>query len=232
MGDGRSDVRSREAWEQAQREGRTSRLREEIRARLCDELLSAAPGTTREEVMQVCGVNDADAFELLGGRCVSPIADAAAMQKRQEHVYGSSGGAGANEAQSEAAEEAVIHWGEAAVELSGFRWLPGMRLLSAARVLTTARSASDQIGWLGSEGGWTPHLPRILDVDDEGTAGCLLSMLGSVGVRALSEGGFVVTVYDESSGVVSFLGEGSTLGRACVSAARACGGWSAASSQE
>lgn len=214
MSDGRSDV---VAWEADTDEARSGRRRlplgeASLRVRLCHELLQASAGTTREEVLERCGVSDADAFHLLG------VPVEAAME---------------GEAPFEGSAES---FGREAEALGGFRWLKGMRLLSDARVLKVSRDASapgvNRIEWLGSEGGWTPSAGRVLDIDDEGTAGCLLSLLGGrTGVgrscQFSSSGRWVVAVSPNSGGVLfdEVMGEGSTLGRACVSVARAWGGW-------
>ncbi len=220
MSDGRSDAVRRSDDEARAAYRRQRCLRDEVRVRLCDELLQAAAGTTREELLDLCGVSDAEAFDLLGGRRGGREPSGAAREVRPR--------VGREEARAEEASAETL--GLEAMSLGGFLWLKGMRLLSHARVLTTSVSSSgpSRIEWLGSEGGWDPSAGRVLDVDDEGSAGCLLLLLrgqGAVGVREVSDG-WVVTVHERGgSGGVSYIGEGSTLGRACVSAARACGEW-------
>ena len=195
--------------------------RESLRARICDELLMSSSGVTREEVLSRCGVSDADAFALLhAGRVLEPNSD--------EQV--ASDGVSVE-------QESAFSVGERGQSLAGFRWVAGMRLLGGARVLTTegdSCSASvgvgvgaGRLGWLGSEGLWDPSSPRILDVDDEGTGGCLLSLLGRASVfrGCGADGEWVVTVFKDATGVVLSVGRGSSLGRACVGAAVGCGGW-------
>lgn len=203
MGDGRTHVRSVSQYEAVV----DRRRREEVRTRLCMELLESSPGTTREEILTSCGIDDAEAFLLLSDAPL-PVPTDVGSHPRERFKR----------------EGPLESFGTEAESLSGFRWVPGMRIMGLARVLTTDARLPGSIGWLGSEGGWSPELPRVLDVDDEGTAGCLLSLLGRVSARPV-DGGFVVTVHDDVTGVVSYIGEGSTLGRACVSAARAAGGW-------
>jgi hypothetical protein len=197
MGDGRSDVGDGAGWRAGVESRRHAEALELLRAEVCTALLGAGAGTTREEVLESCGVTDAGAYEFLAG-----------------HVPGRR-----TESLAEG-REPVVECGTRAMGLGGFRWLPGMRLLSRARVLTV--EAGIGVSWLGSEGGWEPSADRVVDVDDAGTGGCLLSLLEGARASQVSDSRWLVSVVGPSH---MSQGEGSTLGRACVSAAAALGSW-------
>ena len=204
MGDGRSDVGDGAGWRAGVESRRHAEALELLRAEVCAALLGAEAGTTREEVLESCGVTDAGAYEFLAGHVPS---------RRTESL-----------AEGAEGREPVVECGTRAMGLGGFRWLPGMRLLSRARVLTV--EAGIGVSWLGSEGGWEPSADRVVDVDDAGTGGCLLSLLEGARANQVADRRWLVSVGGPSH---MSQGVGTTLGRACVSAAESLGSWEVSS---
>ena len=95
-------------------------------------------------------------------------------------------------------ERTAEEWGRLAVSLPGWRWMPGIQTLPL---------------WSG-----TP------DPDDPATAGCLLALLGPLGLvmDALSKAGRM-DIWSALMGAL--MHDPPALGRACIAVAVALGQW-------
>lgn len=113
-----------------------------------------------------------------------------------------------------AADAPAEEWGRLAVSLPGWRWMEGMLspCLGVGRV--DAGDLSDDPLFA------VDFCDAGPDPDDPATAGCLLALLG-VGYA-------VATSKDEWVSIGSWptlIGEGPSVGRACIAAAEALGRW-------
>jgi len=124
------------------------------------------------------------------------------------------------------AKRTAEEWGRVAVSLPGWRWMPGMLVVDTASnpaFRFSGRAWDD--GGVVSDDGDGLNLECICkvewpDPDDPATAGCLLALLG-VGYA-------VATSKDEWVSIGSWptlIGEGPSVGRACIAAAAALGRW-------
>ena len=121
-------------------------------------------------------------------------------------------------------------WGRLAVSLPGWRWTPGMVFGSLyahgmnvrvqAHDITTDTDAPDAY-WFFPE---SPPSDAWPDPDDPATAGCLLALLGPLGLvmDALSKAGRM----DIWSALMrALMHDPPALGRACIAAAKPLGRW-------
>ena len=144
------------------------------------------------------------------------------------------------------AERTAEEWGRVAVSLPGWRWRPGMGLLPLPNEVAQLIRDNEAVGrfrYAGhtKDGPTVTHVRPsavrrhvnltkghyhpvrayfVPDPDDPATAGCLLALLG-VGYA-------VATSKDEWVSIGSWptlIGEGPSVGRACIAAAEALGRW-------
>ena len=122
-------------------------------------------------------------------------------------------------------------WGRVAVELPGWRWMPGMLLINADGPVRID-AVDGEVPGLLRRCRWTNevYVAEVRcgpspDPDDPGTGGCLLALLGddAHGVRRMN-GAWVALLPVGDSGRFTWAPRDS-LGRACIALAEAIGKW-------